>query len=178
MSMGLIATGFSIARAAALSVITVDLSWEYAVAAIWSNLELWIAIVAANLAVSRSILHHLRNHRSVSFVAHTVTKFYSKNRTGSRKKNNQIRKHSWPLDTSTYNFGTTLTNHNTSANVISVDCRRASTPRSVADSDIPLEPRIQKKTEFVVTEEGHRSSQDIDRHSDSESQKDKSGWPI
>ncbi|KAF4445764.1 hypothetical protein F53441_10513 [Fusarium austroafricanum] len=55
MSLGLIATGFGIARAASLGITTSDLSWVYAITAIWSNLELYLGIVAANLALSRSI---------------------------------------------------------------------------------------------------------------------------
>uniref|UniRef100_A0A0D2YA44 Uncharacterized protein n=1 Tax=Fusarium oxysporum (strain Fo5176) TaxID=660025 RepID=A0A0D2YA44_FUSOF len=49
MSLGLVATGFGIARAASLGVVTSDLS------SIWSNLELYLGIVGANLALSRSI---------------------------------------------------------------------------------------------------------------------------
>ncbi|KAH7151512.1 hypothetical protein DER46DRAFT_563163 [Fusarium sp. MPI-SDFR-AT-0072] len=55
MSLGLVATGFGIARAASLGVVTSDLSWVYAITAIWSNLELYLGIVGANLALSRSI---------------------------------------------------------------------------------------------------------------------------
>ncbi|KAF5697526.1 hypothetical protein FMUND_15383 [Fusarium mundagurra] len=49
MSLGLVATGFGIARATSLGVVTSDLS------SIWSNLELYLGIVGANLALSRSI---------------------------------------------------------------------------------------------------------------------------
>ncbi|KAH7233359.1 hypothetical protein BKA59DRAFT_560178 [Fusarium tricinctum] len=55
MSLGLIATGFGIARAASLGTMTADLSWFYAITAIWSNLELYLGIVAANLSLSRSM---------------------------------------------------------------------------------------------------------------------------
>ncbi|RBA14662.1 hypothetical protein FPRO05_13473 [Fusarium proliferatum] len=55
MSLGLVATGFGIARATSLGVVTSDLSWVYAITAIWSNLELYLGIVGANLALSRSI---------------------------------------------------------------------------------------------------------------------------
>ncbi|KAF5603276.1 integral membrane protein [Fusarium pseudocircinatum] len=50
-----VATGFGIARATSLGVVTSDLSWVYAITAIWSNLELYLGIVGANLALSRSI---------------------------------------------------------------------------------------------------------------------------
>ncbi|KAJ0306959.1 hypothetical protein Brms1b_010151 [Colletotrichum noveboracense] len=53
-----IATGFGIARAASLGITTTDLSWAYCIAGIWSNLELFLGIIAANLALSRSIWVH------------------------------------------------------------------------------------------------------------------------
>ncbi|KAI8275647.1 hypothetical protein K4K59_010140, partial [Colletotrichum sp. SAR11_240] len=69
------ATGFGIARAASLGITTTDLSWKfsilpremisykfwtgaYCIAGIWSNLELFLGIIAANLALSRSIWVH------------------------------------------------------------------------------------------------------------------------
>ncbi|KAH8896814.1 hypothetical protein GQ53DRAFT_527772 [Thozetella sp. PMI_491] len=55
MSLGLLATGFGIARAASLGIITVDLTWVYCISAIWSNCELFLGIIAANLALSMSI---------------------------------------------------------------------------------------------------------------------------
>ncbi|KAI8246385.1 hypothetical protein K4K57_011393 [Colletotrichum sp. SAR 10_99] len=50
--------GFGIARAASLGITTTDLSWAYCIAGIWSNLELFLGIIAANLALSRSIWVH------------------------------------------------------------------------------------------------------------------------
>ncbi|KAF0328766.1 integral membrane protein [Colletotrichum asianum] len=52
------ATSFGIARAASLGITTTDLSWAYCIAGIWSNLELFLGIIAANLALSRSIWVH------------------------------------------------------------------------------------------------------------------------
>ncbi|KAM5364456.1 hypothetical protein ACJZ2D_011516 [Fusarium nematophilum] len=71
------ATGFGIARAASLGITTADLSCEwqplvsapyntdrpspsglYAITAIWSNLELYLGITAAKLALSRSMYAH------------------------------------------------------------------------------------------------------------------------
>ncbi|PKK49659.1 hypothetical protein CI102_5437, partial [Trichoderma harzianum] len=46
---------FGVARAASLGLVTIDLSWDYAISAIWSNLELFLGIIAANVAISRSI---------------------------------------------------------------------------------------------------------------------------
>ncbi|KAH7174643.1 uncharacterized protein B0J16DRAFT_348916 [Fusarium flagelliforme] len=71
MSLGLIATGFGIARAASLGVITSDLSYIYAVTAIWSNLELYLGIVGANLALGRSIYGYFFKEPSNSQVGST-----------------------------------------------------------------------------------------------------------
>ncbi|KAK4159945.1 hypothetical protein QBC43DRAFT_304145 [Cladorrhinum sp. PSN259] len=60
MSLGLVATGFGVARAASLGLVTTDLSWAYCIAAIWSNLELFLGVIAANLVLSRSIYMFLR----------------------------------------------------------------------------------------------------------------------
>ncbi|KUJ23497.1 uncharacterized protein LY89DRAFT_713942 [Mollisia scopiformis] len=59
MSLGLLATGFGIARAASLSIMTTDLSWMYCIAALWSNLELFLGIVCANLAIARSTYSYI-----------------------------------------------------------------------------------------------------------------------
>ena len=55
MSLGLIATAVAIVRASSLGIATADLSYDYAIAAIWANTELHIGIIATNLALSRMI---------------------------------------------------------------------------------------------------------------------------
>ncbi|KZL88083.1 integral membrane protein [Colletotrichum incanum] len=55
MSLGLVATAFGIVRAQSLSVSEADLSWDFCITAIWSNLELFLGISAANLALSRAM---------------------------------------------------------------------------------------------------------------------------
>ncbi|KAH0007167.1 hypothetical protein KCU78_g11912, partial [Aureobasidium melanogenum] len=55
MSLGLVATICSAIRAASLGTTTDDLSYAYCIAAIWANTELSLGIIAANLALSRSI---------------------------------------------------------------------------------------------------------------------------
>ncbi|KAF4816111.1 hypothetical protein CGCSCA5_v006824 [Colletotrichum siamense] len=55
MSLGLVASAFGITRAAFLGVSNDDLSWTFCIVAIWSNLELFLGIVAANLALSRAV---------------------------------------------------------------------------------------------------------------------------
>ncbi|CZR51573.1 uncharacterized protein PAC_01450 [Phialocephala subalpina] len=66
MSLGLVATGFGIARAASLKGPTTDLSWTYCIAAIWSNLELFLGIIAANLAIARSTYSYIFGRRTAS----------------------------------------------------------------------------------------------------------------
>jgi hypothetical protein len=55
MSMGLIATVAAIVRASSLGTKTVDLSYDYCIAAIWANTELHLGIIATNLALGRMI---------------------------------------------------------------------------------------------------------------------------
>jgi hypothetical protein len=55
MSLGLIATAVAIIRAFSLGIKTADLSYDYAIAAIWANTELHLGIIATNLALSRMI---------------------------------------------------------------------------------------------------------------------------
>jgi hypothetical protein len=55
MSLGLIATAVAIIRAFSLGIKTADLSYDYAIAAIWGNTELHLGIIATNLALSRMI---------------------------------------------------------------------------------------------------------------------------
>ncbi|OHX00754.1 integral membrane protein [Colletotrichum incanum] len=52
------ATAFGIVRAQSLSVSEADLSWDFCITAIWSNLELFLGISAANLALSRAMYHY------------------------------------------------------------------------------------------------------------------------
>jgi hypothetical protein len=60
MSLGLIATAVAIIRAFSLGIKTADLSYDYAIAAIWANTELHLGIIATNLALSRMIWGFLR----------------------------------------------------------------------------------------------------------------------
>ncbi|KAL5093724.1 hypothetical protein Trisim1_010451 [Trichoderma cf. simile WF8] len=69
MSLGLLATAFGVARAASLGLVTVDLSWDYAISAIWSNLELFLGIIAANVAISHSIYTFFRQDKSAASVS-------------------------------------------------------------------------------------------------------------
>ncbi|KAI5255296.1 hypothetical protein E4T42_01991 [Aureobasidium subglaciale] len=62
MSLGLVATVCSAIRAASLGTTTDDLSYAYCIAAIWANTELFLGIIAANLALSRSIYKYFSEH--------------------------------------------------------------------------------------------------------------------
>ncbi|KAK6003331.1 hypothetical protein QM012_001176 [Aureobasidium pullulans] len=75
MSLGLVATVCSAIRAASLGTTTDDLSYTYCIAAIWANTELLLGIIAANLALSRSI------HKYFTERARTLTSNASGSRT-------------------------------------------------------------------------------------------------
>ncbi|KAK4104261.1 hypothetical protein N658DRAFT_248747 [Parathielavia hyrcaniae] len=60
ISLGLLATAFGVVRAVSLRSRASDLSWTYAWVSLWSSLELFIGIIAANLAISRSVYRLLR----------------------------------------------------------------------------------------------------------------------
>ncbi|KAK6224415.1 integral membrane protein [Colletotrichum tabaci] len=52
----ILATSFGIVRAKSLGVSEADLSWDFCITAIWSNLELFLGISAANIALSRAVI--------------------------------------------------------------------------------------------------------------------------
>lgn len=130
MSLGLVATGFGVARAASLGIVTSDLSWVYAITAIWSNLELYLGIVGANLALGRSMfLFFFRDGKSQNGSSYVAT--------GS--------------NAAYINSGYRLDNTNKTTTF--VRSNRAPSPSRSDNSDIPLEPGIQKRTEIWVGEE-------------------------
>ncbi|KAH7153543.1 hypothetical protein EDB81DRAFT_932142 [Dactylonectria macrodidyma] len=130
MSLGLVATGFGIARAASLGIVTSDLSWVYAITAIWSNLELYLGIIGANLALGRSMfLYFFRGGQSNNNSSYIVS--------GS----NAAYINSGYRDDSTNNTQTFVRSN------------RPPSPSQSDNSDIPLEPGIQKRTDIWVGEE-------------------------
>ncbi|KZL80808.1 integral membrane protein [Colletotrichum incanum] len=132
MSLGLIATTFGIVRAESLGVSEADLSWDFCITAIWSNLELFLGITAANLALSRAIIVY----------------FF-------QRKDGTIPTGRFGLSTNGYiHSGLRSNRFEVSATMISSGKRRRSEARS-SNSDIPLEPGIQKKTEFWWREDGN-----------------------
>lgn len=134
MSMGLVATGFGVARAASLGISSRDLTYVYAIVAIWSNLELFLGITAANLALSRSAYKYFR-------YGNNPDSTQASSSYGASKKSGYINSSSLRPDP--FEPPSTLVVSNR---------RRASDSKSES-SDIPLEPGIQKKTEFWVSEE-------------------------
>ncbi|KAK2040932.1 hypothetical protein LZ31DRAFT_578018 [Colletotrichum somersetense] len=134
MSLGLIATGFGIARAASLGLKTVDLSYVYAVTAIWSNLELYLGIIAGNLALSRSLWFYFFGEKEVP----TYTSGYA-NSSSYRSR-------------SAYHTSR-LHGDNTDAMDTYICSERRPSVTKSDHSDIPLEPGIQKRTEIWVSEE-------------------------
>ncbi|KAM0430051.1 hypothetical protein ACHAPT_006057 [Fusarium lateritium] len=124
MSLGLIATGFGIARAASLGIKTFDLSWVYAITAIWSNLELYLGIACANFALSRSIYGHFFGEDKSNLASS-----YAKSGSNSAFANSAFRNDTFPRSP------------------------RAPSPSRSDNSDIPLEPRIKKRTDIWVREE-------------------------
>ncbi|KPM36912.1 hypothetical protein AK830_g9652 [Neonectria ditissima] len=130
MSLGLVATGFGIARAASLGIVTSDLSWVYAITAIWSNLELYLGIIGANLALGRSMFVFFfrggKSNQGSSYVASGSNAAYMNSGYRVDSTNN----------TTTF-----------------IRSNRAPSPSRSDNSDIPLEPGIQKRTEIWVGEE-------------------------
>ncbi|KAL0932729.1 uncharacterized protein CTRU02_211692 [Colletotrichum truncatum] len=137
MSMGLIATGFGIARASSLGLVTSDLSYVYAVTAIWSNLELYLGIIAGNLALSRSIYFFFFGEKQPPSHPSNYANSYANSQSRSAYLNSRLRGDQ---------AGTSA-----SDTYIHSD-RRPSVSKS-DHSDIPLEPGIQKRTEFWISEE-------------------------
>ncbi|PSK55871.1 hypothetical protein B9Z65_4749 [Elsinoe australis] len=61
VGLGLIATGCACGRAWSLSLNLKDLSWSYCIAAIWSNCELHVSIIASNLTCAPAFIAQIKN---------------------------------------------------------------------------------------------------------------------
>lgn len=149
------ATGFGIARAASLGINTTDLScksailprqvisykvWTgaYCIAGIWSNLELFLGIIAANLALSRSIWVHFFGSNDSHAIPGSTGR---SNPTESGYVNSKLRGDQFEVPSTM------------------VRSRRRGSETRSSNSDIPLQPGIQKKTEFWWTEDDESQSQ-------------------
>ncbi|KAF6794285.1 integral membrane protein [Colletotrichum sojae] len=143
MGLGLVATGFGVARAASLGISTTDLSWAYCIAGIWSNLELYLGVIAANLALARSVWAHFFGSGGGGG-AHAIP--------GSTGRTN-------PSESGYLNSKLRGDRFEVPATMIRSSRSRGGSDTRGSDSDIPLEPGIQKKTEFWwtdVDEDGNR----------------------
>ncbi|TQN69528.1 hypothetical protein CSHISOI_06004 [Colletotrichum shisoi] len=126
-----IATSFGIVRAMSLGTSQDDLSWDFCITAIWSSLELFLGITAANIALSRAV----------------YTYFFPPS-SESRPSG-----HSGPSSNGYFHSGLRSDRFEIPATMVSSGRRRGSATRS-SNSDIPLEPGVQKKTAFWWREDG------------------------
>jgi hypothetical protein len=183
MSLGVIATGFGVARASSLGLKTSDLSCKfllvptisysslarpcyifqvtmlfagyptsrvysdpniiktgtYCVAALWSNLELYLGIAAANLSLSRFIYSYFKH--------------------GKADTNHSSAQNSGYIN-STHTKGDYFGNASAgnTTHISTNNHKRPPTTSQSDDSDIPLEPCIQKTVEVWQTEEDAMST--------------------
>ncbi|GAB1317113.1 Rhodopsin domain-containing protein [Madurella fahalii] len=132
ISMGLLATAFGVVRALSLRFRTNDMSWTYALASLWSSLELFIGIIAANCALLRSIYRVFRYGKSLGSQGHpdhALPAAYLSSTTAFRG----------------YQFEASATD-------IMFNHRGLSTSQSEG-SGIQLQPRTQKTTEVCHVED-------------------------
>ncbi|KAK7446601.1 hypothetical protein Landi51_07548 [Colletotrichum acutatum] len=134
------ATGFGIARAASLGLVTNDLS----LTAIWSNLELYLGIIAGNLALSRSLWFYFFGEKQLPS-SHPSAYGNSSHRSRTA-----------------YNNGSRLHGDNGGNTDTFIRSERRPSLSKSDHSDIPLEPGIQKRTEFWILEEDVDSSDNHD----------------
>ncbi|KAK1498951.1 integral membrane protein [Colletotrichum cuscutae] len=106
----------------------------YCVAGIWSNLELFLGIIAANLALTRSIYVHFFSNGTAQQTLPVSTGRCD------------------PLQSEYLNSKLRGDRFEVPSTMIGSPCRRGSETRS-SDSEIPLRSGIQKKTEFWWTED-------------------------
>ncbi|EFX03412.1 integral membrane protein [Grosmannia clavigera kw1407] len=115
----------------------------YAITAIWSNLELFLGVIAANLAVSRQIYAYFfgDGNGNLANSSYYNNSGFQTGPKGSRLQDNAN------------------TNNSQAANTIR---RHPSAARS-DHSDVPLEWGIRKRTDFWMTEQGVDSASTKDR---------------
>ncbi|KAK3725880.1 hypothetical protein LTR37_000028 [Vermiconidia calcicola] len=177
MGLGIVATGFGIMRAASLGTATDDLTWDYCVVAIWSNVELWLAIIAANLALVRSMYLYFRGDTSASVLGSSENAHgpygYPNGGTGDHSvegsRSRRGRKRSiFDITLDTRNGTRQSRVDQPDDNVVWSECRRASSAQSNTASEAPLDPQIRKKTELYIhedesSESSHTGRVDLDR---------------
>ena len=151
--MGLIATVAAIVRASSLGTRTVDLSYDYCIAAIWANTELHLGIIATNLALARMIWTFLAGGARSGT---SGTSRYGATSTLGKSRSEYTRND----------------NHHTPQDKI--EGPRGSLDNSSQESQIPLEPVIKKTTMVRVS---HEILQDGDGSTDTLPQWNRQGKP-
>ena len=152
------------------------LAGDYTIVAIWSNVELWLAIIAANLALARSMyLHFLKRKSSLNESDHGP--YYNTYEGGDRggrtaptvgshgrnRTNHGGKRGIFDITLNSRIEHPQLAPGNQDDNVVWSECRRASSAKSATASEIPLEPQIQKRTEFYVHEDGQSETSHADQ---------------
>ncbi|KAF2822968.1 hypothetical protein CC86DRAFT_469567 [Ophiobolus disseminans] len=132
MSLGLIATAVAIVRASSLGIKTADLSYDYAIAAIWANTELHLGIIATNLALSRMIWASIRGEKTLTSTNNTAR--YGTGTNTSRNKSGYMKSH----DDGPYGRD-------------DLEETRISLDNRSQDSNIPLEPVIKRTTSIHIS---------------------------
>lgn len=120
-------------RASSLGISTADLSWDYCVSAIWSNVELHLGIIAANAACGRSIWSFFRHGRNPPPGSSLGYGSQARKQYGAGHSGGYLRSQE-PAST----FETAI--------------RKGSMSKS-EDSDIPLYEGIKQTTRVSVTED-------------------------
>ncbi|RYP20250.1 hypothetical protein DL767_009496 [Monosporascus sp. MG133] len=139
------ATGFGVGRALALGIQTADLSYVFAKVAIWSNLELFLGIIAANLALTRQIYVYFFSRQDLQ--SNKLTTYGAG--SGHIGSSN-------PSNARSGFFANRLRGGRTENGTTFVASGRRRDSTQSGDSGIPLEPVIQKTTEIWVSEDGMR----------------------
>lgn len=130
MSLGLIATAVAIVRASSLGIKTADLSYDYAIAAIWANTELHLGIIATNLALSRMIWALFMGDKTT--LSTNNTRKYGTGSELSRSKRGYIRSADGPYAKDELDMRASFDNHSQA-------------------SQIPLDPIIKRTTDIHIS---------------------------
>lgn len=140
MSMGLIATVAALVRASSLGIKTVDLSYDYCIAAIWANTELHLGIIATNLALGRMIWAFFAGGAQSGL---SGTSRYGANSTLGKSRSEYTRND----------------NHHTPQD--KREGPRGSLGNPSQESQIPLEPVIKKTTIVRVSHEEIQDGEEL-----------------
>jgi len=147
MCLGLMATACSVGRAQSLSLNAHDLPWSYCIAAIWSNLELHLGIIASNMTAAPAIIKRVREHSNNS-ENRTGNDSYSGGPYGTGSKSNHL-----PNNLNSKSRANRLDSlDDITDRTFDTTVRRTSSAKS-GNSGYPLHPgagRIMRETTFYV----------------------------